>query len=72
MSNNESKCLSCHIIGFNPYSKKSFVDKLNANKYKYNDIYCISLEPIKGVEEYEEEEEEDIFVDDEEEEEDDP
>jgi hypothetical protein len=43
-------------------------NKLNANKYKYNDVYCISLEPIKGVEEYEEEEEEeDIFVDDEDE-----
>ena len=47
-------------------------NKLNANKYKYNDIYCISLEPIKGVEEDDYyEEEEDIFVD-EEEEEDDP
>ena len=46
-------------------------NKLNANKYKYNDIYCISLEPIKGVEEYDYYEEEDIFVD-EEEEEDDP
>ena len=44
-------------------------NKLNANKYKYNDIYCISLEPIKGVEEYDyyEEEEEDIFEEEEEE-----
>ena len=43
-------------------------NKLNANKHKYNDIYCISLEPIHGVEEYDYyEEEEDIFVDDEDE-----
>jgi hypothetical protein len=44
-------------------------NKLNANKYKYNNVYCVSLPPINGVEEEEEEdyyEEEEDYYDEEE------
>jgi hypothetical protein len=35
---NDIKCLSCHIIGFNPYSKKKFVDKLNSKIFNVIDL----------------------------------
>ena len=50
MSNNESKCLSCHIIGFNPYSKKTFVDKLNAKIFNVIDLDVINQEILKKPE----------------------
>jgi hypothetical protein len=44
-------------------------NKLNANKYKYNNVYCVSLSPINDAEEeddyYEEEEEEDYYEEEE-------
>lgn len=48
-------------------------NKLNANKYKYNNLYCVSLPPIKNVTYYEEEyyeEEIDIYEDEDEDEDD--
>jgi len=50
MLNNESKCLSCHIIGFNPYSKKTFVDKLNAKIFNVIDLDVINQEILKKPE----------------------
>lgn len=52
----------------NIWNTKMF-NKLNANKYKYNDVYCVSLPPIKNATYYEEEyydEENDIYEDDDE------
>ena len=48
-------------------------NKLNANKYKYNNLYCVSLPPIKNVTYYEEEyyeEEIDIYEDEDDDEDD--
>ncbi len=50
------------------YNTKMF-NKINANKYKYKDIYCISLEPIKNAEEEEEDNIEEIYDDDDDEDE---
>lgn len=47
---NQSKCLSCHIIGFNPYSKKTFVDKLNNKIFNVIDLDVINQEILKKPE----------------------
>jgi len=46
----DSKCLSCHIIGFNPYSKKTFMDKLNAKIFNVIDLDVINQEILKKPE----------------------
>lgn len=48
MSN--TKCLSCHIIGFNPYSKKTFIDKLNNKIFNIIDLDQINQEILKKPE----------------------
>ena len=48
--NNDTKCLSCHIIGFNPYSKKTFVDKLNSKIFNVIDLDQINQEILKKPE----------------------
>ena len=47
---NDIKCLSCHIIGFNPFSKKTFVDKLNEKIFNVIDLDIINQEILKKPE----------------------
>jgi hypothetical protein len=37
-------CVSCHLIGFNPYSKKDFVDKLNKKTFNVIDLDSVNQE----------------------------
>jgi hypothetical protein len=41
------KCISCHIIGFNPYSKIDFVNKLNKKIFNIIDLDCINQEILR-------------------------
>jgi len=43
----EYKCLSCHLIGLNPYSKKTFVDNLNDKIFNVIDLDEINQEILK-------------------------
>ena len=43
----EYKCLSCHLIGLNPYSKKTFVDNLNGKIFNVIDLDVINQEILK-------------------------
>jgi hypothetical protein len=43
----EYKCLSCHLVGLNPYSKKEFVDKLNKKIFNVIDLDVINQEILK-------------------------
>lgn len=41
------KCISCHIIGFNPYSKIDFVKQLNKKIFNIIDLDCINQEILR-------------------------
>jgi hypothetical protein len=41
------KCLSCHIIGFNPYAKKEFIDGLNNKIFNIVDLDIINQDILK-------------------------
>lgn len=41
------KCISCHIIGFNPYSKIEFVKQLNKKIFNIIDLDLINQEILK-------------------------
>jgi hypothetical protein len=43
----EYECLSCHIIGLNPYTKKTFVDSLNLKIFNIIDLDVINQEILK-------------------------
>lgn len=50
IGSSNTKYLSCHIIGFNPYSKKTFVDKLNGKIFNVIDLDQINQEILKKPE----------------------
>ena len=41
------KCMSCHLIGFNPYSKKEFIHQLNNKIFNVIDLDLINQEIVK-------------------------
>lgn len=41
-------CLSCHIIGFNPYTKKEFIDKINNKIFNIIDLDIINQEILQN------------------------
>ena len=43
----EYKCLSCHLVGLNPLSKKEFVDNLNEKIFNVIDLDVINQEILK-------------------------
>ncbi len=43
-----SKCLSCHIIGLNPYTKKEFSDGLNNKIFNIIDLDIINQEILRN------------------------
>ena len=45
-----SKCLSCHIIGLNPFTKKNFTDNLNEKIFNVIDLDIINQEILKTPE----------------------
>jgi hypothetical protein len=45
-----SKCLSCHIIGLNPFTKKNFTDNLNEKIFNVIDLDLINQEILKTPE----------------------
>ena len=44
----EYKCLSCHLIGLNPYSKKKFVNDLNKKIFNIIDLDDINQDILKN------------------------
>jgi hypothetical protein len=44
------KCLSCHLIGLNPYDKKEFIDNINNKIFNVIDLDLINQEILKTPE----------------------
>jgi hypothetical protein len=47
MSQLNKECVSCHLIGFNPYSKKEFISQINKNKFNIIDLDIINNNILK-------------------------
>jgi len=41
--------LSCHLIGFNPFSKKEFIEKINNKMFNVIDLDIINQDIIKDL-----------------------